>query len=847
MSKLNRLYERFRPDKYILELNPDKINNTFHGSVIIAGKKVGRPSKRLTFHAKDLKVNNVKVTFKHKGDTTNLEPNRIATHKKYDELRIHFDQLIYPGEYTVEITFSGKITRPMNGLYPCFFNQEGQDQILLATQFESHHAREVFPCIDEPEAKAVFELTIHSQKDETVLANTLPVSSKTKDDRVITTFEPTPIMSTYLLAFVIGKVEYLESATKSGITVRTYATRANVQYTAFALEVAVKCIELYNDYFGIDYPLKKCDLIALPDFASGAMENWGLLTFREQALLVDPDNTSLAMKQYVANVVAHEITHQWFGNLVTMQWWNDLWLNESFATLMSYVAVDSLFPEWKVWTQFIVDEQNPALRLDSLENTHPINVDIKHPDEIRTIFDNISYEKGASVLLMLMRYLGEDYFKVGLNLYLKRHAYQNTQSSDLWKAWEEISNRPIADFMDSWTKQAGYPLVKVSIEDKELVLEQDRFYINPKATKIVATWPIPLFSNIKLETPIINKQTTSLTLNSISPLLINQGHSAFYRAIYSPEQIGRIKERISNNNIDELDRQGLLSDMFEASKAGYLSAVDCLNLLDAYVNESSVVVWEVISANLGSIRLVMDDEKLREAMNPFIVKLAQKQYDRLGWEQKVKDSHFDKLLRPLVIGLMAIAEDKTTLDEVKARFLNMSSQQIHPDLRGLVYTTIARHGGSKEFDQLLTMHNKSQNSEERISLAAALTNFKQTELIDKSLALIMTKDVRLQDVSYWISYSFSNRYAKQKTWEWLKLNWGWLASNLEADLSFYMMPRYVARVYSDETFLPEFKKFFEANISEAFERPIKQAIETITWQSEWKRRDLATIKKYFSL
>ena len=284
-------------------------------------------------------------------------------------------------------------------------------------------------------------------------------------------------MSTYLLAFVYGDMEYLESKTSAGVVVRSYATKDNVAHTKFALECAVKTLEFFNDYFAIEYPLAKCDLVALPDFASGAMENWGCITFRETALIVDPKNTSLVTKQYVALVVAHELAHQWFGNLVTMRWWTDLWLNEGFASWIEYLAVDKLFPNWDVWTQFIVDEQEQGLRPDSLRNTHPVEVAINHPDEIRTIFDSISYQKGSSVINMLHRYLGPDTFRAGLRSYLKTHEFGNTDTVDLWSALEKVSRKPVKKFMHAWTSQAGFPIVHASIKGRHLELKQQQFFL----------------------------------------------------------------------------------------------------------------------------------------------------------------------------------------------------------------------------------------------------------------------------------------------------------------------------------------------------------------------------------
>ncbi len=838
-KKVTRLFEQFQPEHYELSLIPDREAMTFSGSVTIRGKKTGRPSQRLTFHQKDLKIIKATITKHDKKGDQPVEVKRINLQKSFDEVRLHTAGMVYPGDYTVNVEFSGEITRPMNGIYPCFFKHEGREKILIASQFESHHAREAFPCIDEPEAKATFDLTLTTPAGEAIIANTPVLKQTTKDKQLVTKFETTPRMSTYLLAFVYGELDMKQATTKDGVLVRTFATPDNIEFTRFALDVAVKTLEFYNQYFDVPYPLAKCDFIALPDFAAGAMENWGCITFREQALLMDPENTSLHLKQYIANVVAHELTHQWFGNLVTMRWWTDLWLNESFASWMSWLAVDHMFPEWKVWTQFIVDEQGLALKLDALEHTHPIEVEVRHPDEIRTIFDAISYEKGASVLLMLHDYLGQDDFRDGLRLYLKRHAYGNTDTVDLWAALEEASHKPVKQFMTAWTSQSGYPIVHASSG----VLKQERFYLNPAAKKVDAVWPIPLLAD-GLELTVLDKPEQQLKPPA-ADFVLNHNRTSFFRALYDSEQLHQLAQAVKAGKLNELDRLGLLSDAFEAAKAGYGPSVDALELLEAYREEDSTVVWDIISSGLGSLRVVMDDDAVRSGLKPYVQKLTLKQLERLGWEERKADSHFDRLLRPTVLGLASYGENPAVVAEAKQRFKAMQRpEDVHPDLRGVVYGTVARIGGKAEFDKLLALHNDSTNSEERVTLAGALTGFEQPALIKRALQQVTGSEVRLQDAPYWVAYSFMNRHARQLTWQWLQSHWDWLVKNMGSDLSFFRMPIYAARGYSDTAFLPEFKAFFEKRMSPSFERPVNQAIETIQWQAAWKTRDLEAIKKY---
>ncbi|MGB4758814.1 MAG: M1 family metallopeptidase [Candidatus Saccharimonadales bacterium] len=846
-KKVTRLLDSFVPEHYALQMNLDPEAMTFSGSVIVRGKKVGRPSQRITFHQKGLDITDATVRRSDKNEKI-FTVSRINKQDSYDEVRIHCTEMVYPGKYTVKLGFSGKITRNMEGIYPCFFEENGNEKKIIATQFESHHAREAFPCIDEPAAKATFGLTLTAPAGETVLANTPIKTQNTIDNNFVTTFETTPKMSTYLLAFVYGDLRYKEATTKDGVLVRTYATPENSKHVDFALDVAVKTLEFYNEYFAIPYPLAKCDMVALPDFASGAMENWGLITYREQCMLVDPANTSLPNKQYVAMVVAHELAHQWFGNLVTMRWWTDLWLNEGFASWIEYLATNHNFPDWNMWTQFIVDEQEQGLRMDSLEHTHPIEVAINHPDEIRTIFDAISYAKGSSVIHMLHEYLGKDTFRDGLRHYLKRHTYGNTDTVDLWAALEEVSGKPVREFMHAWTSQSGYPVVNANVSGDSVKLTQHRFQLNPTAKQDDNLWPVPLLTD-SLDTTAaeFTGKTATFSVKTDAAAHLNHHRNGFYRTVYNGEHIAKLGELAKAGKLDALDRVGLLSDHSEAAKAGFVSTVDVLRLLDNYRGEDNSVVWDIIASLLTGIKTVMHDEELREQMKPFVRELVAGQLERLGWAPHKDESHFDSLLRPLIIGLAASSDTPAVLDEVKKRFDAMQkSEDIEPDLRSVIYNTTARKGGEAEYERLFTLYKASKSSEERVTLAASLTNFKQPELIDRSLKLITTDNVRLQDVGYWIAYSFMNRHGRDAAWQWLKKNWDWLQKNIGNDLSFARTPVYAARAYSSRDFLPEFNAFFDDKRTPALERAINQAVEIIEWQSAWRDRDLAAIKQFFA-
>ena len=566
-------------------------------------------------------------------------------------------------------------------------------------------------------------------------------------------------------------------------------------------------------------------------------------------MLVDPNNTSVSTKQYVAMVVAHELAHQWFGNLVTMRWWTDLWLNEGFASWIEYMAIDHIFPEWQMWTQFAVDEQHRAFKLDALENTHAIEVPIHHPDEIRSIFDTISYSKGASVLHMLHAYLGAKDFRDGLRHYLRKHEYGNTDTVDLWEALEHISKKPVRQFMDSWTTQSGFPIISIDTSNTKTTISQERFFINPKHDKSPKTlWPISLQANVKDLPEIMDE--TSISINGhMTSLKLNQSQTGFYRVDYDIEQLAEFGKLVKSAKLTPIDRLGILSDAFESAKAGFTPTIEVFKFLDYFGDEDNNAVWDVIATGIGATRTVMDDEQLREDMKSYIASLTSKQYKRLGWKQLDNENYFDTLLRPTILGLSTGADVSEAVNTALELFdKSKTIDNIEPDLRSLILATAVRlRNDNKTFDKLFNMYQSSNLSEEKTVLAAALSSFKSPRLYKKALGIIKTDHVRPQDISYWVVYSFSNRFAKRETWEWMTKNWKWLEKIIGNDLSFYRFPLYAANAFSDDKFIPIYKKFFAKYNSSALDRSIKQGVETLEWQSEWKKRDIQSIKQFFTM
>jgi aminopeptidase N len=853
-KKVARLYEQFQPEHYDLSLKLDRKAMTFSGSLVIDGKKTGRPSQRITFHQKELKITSARIV-KHdkKGDKA-LKIGRINNQNSFDEVRLHADEMVYPGNYTVTMEFEGKITKPMNGIYPCFFTHDGQDKKLIATQFESHHAREAFPCIDEPEAKATFDLTLETPAGETVIANTPVKTQKTKGKNLLTSFETTPKMSSYLLAFVTGELDYKESKTKDGVTVRAYATPDNVGLTQHGLDTAVKILEFFDDYFGVPYPLKKLDMVALPDFNVGAMENWGLMTFRETAMLADPESGSIESKQMVALVVAHEISHQWFGDLVTMKWWDDLWLNESFANLMEYVAVDAIYPEWHIWEQFVSHETASAKRRDSLTDVQPIKCQVNHPDEINTIFDpSIVYAKGGTVLHMLMHHIGEADFRRGMKLYFDKHRYGNTQAGDLWTALGQASGQDIAGFMNDWLERPGYPLITVDWQPgaTAVKLDQQRFLSDPAAKPSTdQPWQVPLAANHPLGEPLLTAKTGQTTLKAKidTPLVFNHdGHSYFLPRYNNPDHLLHIVKAIETSRIDTIDRLLLLDNYTMLQRGGFSTTVELLELLRGYTRESSESVWGAMSIAIGEVRRLIEANETSELkLDAMVQQLVSTTVKRLGWDDRPDDDAQTLRLRGLAYSLAAGAKTKSVLDEGLKHFASFTKPADLPaSTRTVVYYIGARYGTDADFQKLLDLYHATRNADEREEIAGAMTGTKEPKRYQQLFKLLKTDAVRRQDFFHWYIWLLRNRHTRQDMWDWLVGEWDWLEQQFGSDKNLSYFARYPGSVFSRPKELKQFTDFFESKKSiVSMGRDISLAEAEIASRIAWRQRNEAAVKAW---
>lgn len=853
-KSVKRLYEQFQPEHYALTIHPDKQAMTFSGSVTVRGKKTGRPSQRLTFHQNGLKISSATIT-KHdkKGDTIH-EVTRINNQGSLHEVRLHTDDQLFPGAYTVTMAFSGTITRDMVGLYPCYFKVDGKEDFLLATQFESHHAREVFPCIDEPEAKATFDLTVIHDRNLVALGNTpikAAVDSVAHKNSRETTFETSPKMSTYLLAFVLGNMHSVSGTTKSGVDVNIWGPVSQPKEAfAFALDVGIRTIEFFEEYFDTPYPLPKADHVGLPDFAVGAMENWGLITYREACLYLYPDAISQSTKELVALVIAHETSHQWFGNLVTMEWWDDLWLNESFANMMEYEAVDALFPDWQIWDSFITAEGLSAYRRDATPGVQAVKTAVHHPDEINTLFDpSIVYAKGGRLLYMLKNYLGENTWRAGLTTYFKKHAYENTKGADLWAALSEASKQDIGAFMNPWLERSGYPVVSIDQTTDSVTITQEHFLDNPEKADTARLWPVPLFASEATVAPLLQDKTLTQPVTSASAIRLNteaKGH--FITRYVSDTYREKLYDQISELSV--VDRLTLLSNSTMLARAGYESYADTLELLMAYREETEEAVWDIMSLVIADARRFIDvDETLEQPLKQVVSTLVATEYARLGWEEQADESAADQKLRSTVVGLSAYAEDEATVAKALELFdaYKINQSNVPAQLRGIVFAVAVKQAHADAVEYLLNLYSETNSSDLQRDVAGALTATKDVAVAGRLLAFAMDyKNVKPQDADRWVFYLLRNRYTRDHTWQWMEDNWQWVEDTYAKDKTFDYWPRYAASVCSTPAQQQRYEAFFTPKSADPMlGRNITIGIEEITNRVAWLTRDIAAVQAYF--
>ena len=919
MKNKVRLPVHVKPERCKIMLKPDLNEFTFEGKETIYLSLL-KPTKQISLHSVDLEIETVEWVY---GDKESWA-GKISYDLKAETATFTFPKNIQKGKGELKLTFKGILNDKMRGFYRSRYERGGVSKHIAVTQFESTDARRAFPCFDEPTHKAVFEVTLIVPPGTRAISNTIETGILEHESGYqVIEFAPTPKMSTYLLAFIVGEFEYIEGRTRpssrrmsgsinkqacgpsdlnigmdshlrgndNGILVRVFTTPGKKEQARFALDVARKCLDFYEDYFDIDYPLPVLDMIAIPDFASGAMENWGAVTYRESTLLIDEERSGTANKQWVALVIAHELAHQWFGNLVTMEWWSDLWLNEGFASFIEYLAIDHIFPQWDIWTQFVAEEMGVAYSLDALKNTHPIEVEVGDPAEISEIFDKVSYSKGASVLRMLWQYLGPTVFQKGLQHYLKKHSYGNAETEDLWVALAEVSEKPVAELMRNWIQKSGHPVITISESGSKLNLTQSRFFSSPiskKESKDNTIWSIPLTSlraTAKQSTKKIATSPTaprndgewlmdkkSITIPNTGAKL-NLGEVSLVRIDYPKPYLDRLEKSIRNGKLSALDRLGLIRDSFDLAKSGDSPTALALELALSYAMEEDYTVWSTLTEHLSELDSLLAFESYHEDFKKYGREIYSGIAKKMGWQKKPQEKHTDSLLRGMVLYRLGGFGDEETIKRAQKLFLsqchperlakdlkirkqesrdsspdtnrgqNDNKFKIDPDLRSAVYNLVAENGEESEFNALTAMYKKEENQQEKDRIGRALGKFKSKTFLSKTLDFAISKHVRLQNTLQIIASVWNNPAGRHLAWEFVKKNWEFLKERYAGG---HIFPRVFAP-------MGNFTKVSEASDIENFiakdpvpeaKRTIAQALEQIYSNAEWLKRDREKIKKF---
>jgi puromycin-sensitive aminopeptidase len=775
-EKSHRLPTTVAPQRYAIRLTPDLTRWTFSGEEKIL-LQVHQPVHEIILNAAELEIQSVSL----KDASGQVHRASVTLDSEEERARFSFGADLAPGTAELNIQFTGILNDKLHGFYRSTYKgADGKDKPLASTQFESTDARRAFPCWDEPALKAVYQVTLVIDEKLTAISNagivreTLEPGAGKKE----VVFADTIKMSTYLVAFIVGEFEATDAVMVGNAPLRVWAVPGKKPLASFAVAIGKASLEHFSNYYDIAYPGDKLDLIAIPDFASGAMENLGAITFRETALLVDGDKATRLELERVADVVSHENAHMWFGDLVTMKWWNGLWLNEAFATFMEMLAVDAWKPEWRRWDSFTVSRA-AAMQVDGLQSTRPIEFPVEKPEEAAGMFDVLTYEKGASVLRMLEQYLGAERFRDGIRLYLRRHEYANAETTDLWDALEDATKKPVRALMDSWIFQPGYPLISVAKSGRALQLSQQIFRYLQDGSDQERRWHVPIFLRVGTKSGVVNR---TLLLTSaeqrvefdaeIDWAVVNAGGHGFYRVRYSTELAQTLKGRL-REILSPVERFSLLNDGWSTTLAGLTSLSDYLDLIELLRDEDDVNVWTTVIGSCHHLQRVLDDEHCAE-LEQRLRGLFGAALERLGWSVKAGESELTSQLRGDLIGALGTAaEDKPTQERARELF---AAYEKNPDAadRNLIpalVAIVAHTGTAVDYEKFCAKFKHAQTPQEETRYLFALGNFRDAKLIERTLELTVNGEVRTQNSPYLMRGILLNKQARELAWSFMKRHW----------------------------------------------------------------------------
>jgi len=840
MQDRYRLPRAVVPARYDLVLEPDLEAATFAGTAEIA-VEVHERVDEIVVNALDLTIEKASIRSDGSGD---IRVSDVTIDEELQRATLTLESTAEPGSWTLALTFRGDLNDQLHGFYRSTYTDDDGTHTIATTQFEAADARRAFPCWDEPDLKAVFGITLVVPEGVVALSNGPEVAREPAGDgRARVRFADTMSMSTYLVAFVVGRLEITEPIDVDGVPLRLVHLPGKGHLSKFALEAGEFSLRFFTDYYGIPYPDRKVDFVALPDFAQGAMENTGLITYRESLLLVDPMHATQPELEDIADVVAHELAHQWFGNLVTMRWWNGIWLNEAFATFMALLTVDAWRPDWERWTSF-GRYNTSAKEVDALRSTRAVEYPVHSPDDASGMFDVLTYQKGAAILRMLERYLGADRFRDGIRLYLARHAYGNTETHDLWHAIEESSGEPVRRIMDQWIWQGGYPLLTASPADDGISIEQHRFVADGGSDH--AVWDVPL--RVRAldgdETSVlVPADATMAPASAGAAVVVNAGASSFVRVRYEGGLLERLTDRLPE--LTPLERYGLVDDHWAAVTSGAAPATEFVAAASRFGDDDDLAVWQLLLHGLGWCDRFLEGDH-RERLRAFVRGLVAPAMDRLGWEADADEPDRTRALRGAllqglgVLGADPNAESAARVFEAEAR----AGKPVDASLAAAAVNVVAFNGDATDYEHFWTAFRESPTPQEQYRYLFALPLFRDPELLERTLDATFGDDIRSQDAPFIFMYAMINRDLGERAWAALRSRWDETQERFPSQLTI--------RLVDGTRYLTKPEQVAEA---EAFfaEHPIPQSAKMLEQMLERQRvaaalRERATpdLEAYFS-
>ncbi|KAI1083155.1 peptidase family M1-domain-containing protein [Whalleya microplaca] len=841
------------PRHYDVTLEPDFEKFTFDGKVLI-DFDVQEETKSISLHTVEIDIHSVHIK---SGDSIITSSSAISYDDSTQVSNIELKDAVPKGKTQLEIKFTGQLNDQMAGFYRSTYKKpDGSEGVLATTQMEANDCRRAFPCFDEPMHKAEFTITLIADKHLTCLSNmdvaseSEVVSEKSGSTKKAVMFNKTPLMSTYLVAFIIGELNYIET-NNFRVPIRVYSPASSeIEHGRFSLELAARTLEYYEKVFGAEFPLPKMDMVAIPDFAAGAMENWGLITYRVVDLMLDEKASGAAMKERVAEVVQHELAHQWFGNLVTMDWWEGLWLNEGFATLMSWQSCNHFYPEWKVWESYVTDNLQSALGLDSLRSSHPIEVPVKRAIEVDQIFDAISYSKGSCVLRMISTYLGEETFLKGVRIYIKKHAYGNTQTGDLWEALEEASGKPVRDIMSTWTKNVGFPVVQVTENEKDnsIRVKQNRFLrtgdTKPEEDQVI----YPVFLGLRTKDGIdesltLSKREDEFKLKDLDFFKLNANHTSIYRTSYSPERLTKLGKSAKDGLLSVEDRAGMIADAGALAVSGYQKTSGVLNLLKGFDTEESFVVWSEIIARVATVQSawVFEDQAVKDGLEAFVKELVSERAHKLGWTFSDKDGHVEQQFKAMLFGAAGMAGDEKIVkaaQEMFKKYMAGDKSAVHPNIRGSVFSISLKYGGKEEYDAVVNFFRTSTSSDERNTALRCMGRAKDPALIQQTLGFVLSGEVKSQDLYLPASGLRSHAEGIEALFAWLTDKWPEITKRLSGSPPILgSMVTMCTSSFTKPEQLDRVNAFFKDVETKTFAQPLAQSLDAVRSKVAWLGRD----------